>query len=137
MQNNNPRQEQSRRQSREAAFKLAYQLTVNGTVSDIQPYDGEQSYTSHETEFSQIIFKAMIARLGEIDDLIKNAIKDFEFERLFKLDLAILRLAVAEFLLNISPSIIIIDSAVDMAKKYSTEKSTSFINGVLASITQV
>ena len=69
--------------------------------------------------------------------IIKDNVTGYELERVYKVDLAILVLAVYElkFTVGVVPSIII-NEAVELSKKYSTEKSYSFINGVLAKVVE-
>ena len=76
------------------------------------------------------------ANYDSILDIIKNNVVGYELDRIYKIDLAILVLAVYElkFASNeVQPSIVI-NEAVELSKKYSTDKSYSFINGVLAKV---
>ncbi len=71
-----------------------------------------------------------------IDDTIRKSAPDFPVEKINKVDLAILRLAIYELLIDKQePQNVIIDEAVELAKEYANETSPSFINGVLGSIT--
>ena len=71
----------------------------------------------------------------EILDIIKNNTIGYELERIYKVDLAILVLAVYELKFsNSTPNSVVINEAVELSKKYSTDKSYSFINGVLAKV---
>ena len=71
----------------------------------------------------------------EINDLISGHLKGYTIERLYKIDLAILVLAVIELnYIKENPKQVIINEAVELAKKFSTDKSPKFINGVLADI---
>lgn len=71
-----------------------------------------------------------------IDDLIKKSAPDFPVEKINKVDLAILRLAIYElFIDKQEPQNVIIDEAVELAKEFANETSPSFINGVLGNIT--
>ena len=68
-------------------------------------------------------------------DLIKTNTEGYELDRIYKVDLAILVLAIYELKFSTStPSGVVINEAVEIAKKYSTDKSYSFINGVLAKV---
>lgn len=70
-----------------------------------------------------------------IDQKIKQAAPDFPIEKINKVDLAILRLAVYEMAIEKkTPKNVIIDEAVELAKEYANETSPAFINGVLAHI---
>ena len=66
--------------------------------------------------------------------MIKKAAPAWPVEKLNKIDLAILRVAVYELTNTKTPPKVIIDEAVEIAKKYGSEKSASFVNGVLGTI---
>ena len=71
----------------------------------------------------------------EIDDMIKRHAKNWDFQRLVKMDKDILRIAIVELLyMKDAPMKVVVDEALELAKKYSTDDSSSFINGVLAKI---
>lgn len=70
-----------------------------------------------------------------VDDLIKKYAIGWEFDRIFKIDKNILRIAITELLfIKDAPHKVVIDEALELAKKYSTDDSSSFINGILAKI---
>lgn len=71
----------------------------------------------------------------EIDDLISKHAQGWDFDRLVKMDKDILRIAICELLfINGTPMKVAVDEALELAKKYSTEDSSAFINGILAKI---
>lgn len=71
----------------------------------------------------------------EIDSMIKKYSTGWDFDRLVKMDKDILRIAISELLyVKEAPMKVIVDEAVELAKKYSTDDSSSFINGVLAKV---
>jgi N utilization substance protein B len=70
----------------------------------------------------------------KIDKLIAKAAPEWPIDRLNKIDLAILRLAVYELEFEKTPPKVVIDEAVELAKEYGSESSSSFINGVLGTI---
>ena len=71
----------------------------------------------------------------EIDDMIKEYSNGWDFDRLVKMDKDILRIAISELLyVKEAPMKVIVDEALELAKKYSTEDSATFINGILAKI---
>lgn len=72
---------------------------------------------------------------GEIDSLIKKFAKGWDIERLVKIDKDILRIAISELLyVDSVPVKVVIDEALELAKKYSTDDSASFINGILGKV---
>lgn len=73
-----------------------------------------------------------------INEAIKKNLKsDWEMNRISKIDLSILFLAIAEMLYEELPFKVAINEAVELAKKYGTDKSPKFVNGILASIVKV
>lgn len=72
---------------------------------------------------------------SEIDELVKNYSKGWDFDRLVKMDKDILRIAISELLyVKETPLKVVCDEAVELAKKYSTDDSSSFVNGILAKV---
>lgn len=71
----------------------------------------------------------------KIDEIIKNYAKGWDFDRLVKMDKDILRIAISELLyIKEAPMKVVVDEALELAKKYSTDDSASFINGILAKV---
>ncbi len=72
---------------------------------------------------------------AEVDDVIKKHSKNWDIERLVKMDKDILRIAIIELLyIQDAPMKVVVDEALELAKKYSTDDSYSFINGILAKV---
>ncbi len=87
------------------------------------------------TFFAALLIKGTIENIEEIDNAIKRQIEHWDFKRLAKVDLAILRISVyALFYRNEIPKSVTIDEAVDIAKNYCSDDSYKFINGVLDGI---
>lgn len=78
--------------------------------------------------------KQVLSKKKEIDSFIAEAAPTWPTDKLNKIDLAILRLAVYELKYEDTPPKVIIDEAVELAKEYGSESSSSFINGVLGTI---
>jgi len=71
----------------------------------------------------------------EVDEQIQKFAKGWDIERLVKMDKDILRIAIVELLyIKDAPMKVIVDEALELAKKYSTDESSSFINGILAKV---
>lgn len=71
----------------------------------------------------------------DIDEIIKKYSTGWDFERLVKMDKDILRIALSELLyIKETPMKVVVDEALELAKKYSTDDSSSFVNGVLAKV---
>ncbi len=72
---------------------------------------------------------------SDVDSLIKDYSKGWDFDRLVKMDKDILRIAITELLyIKETPVKVVCDEAVELAKKYSTDDSSSFVNGILAKV---
>jgi len=76
----------------------------------------------------------LISNITKIDQAISQAAPGWPLKNINKIDLAILRVATDELLSSDTPPKVVIDEAVEIAKKYGAENSSSFINGVLGTI---
>ena len=80
-------------------------------------------------------FMEVVAKLPEIDTIIKDKAEGWSLERLAKADLSILRLAIFEIIFDENvPNGVAINEAVELAKKYGSDNSYRFINGILSSV---
>lgn len=91
------------------------------------------SYSFHDQEVSDDA-KEILEKSEELDQHISNSAPAWPLDKLNKIDLSILRLAVFELLHSDTPPKVIIDEAVEIAKEYGGKSSPSFINGVLGNI---
>ncbi len=88
-------------------------------------------------KYIESIFKTYKAKKDEIDGIIKKYAIGWDIERLFKIDKDILRIAIIEIAyLKDAPVKVVIDEALELAKKYSTDDSPSFVNGILAKVVE-
>ena len=86
-------------------------------------------------DFYKGLFTATLANSGKIDEIITTTSKNWSLDRMAAIDRCVLRLAVCEMIfLADAPVAVILDEAIELAKKYSTENSGKFVNGVLDSI---
>lgn len=84
------------------------------------------------------LIKNYIAHKNEIDEQISKFSKGWNIERMVRIDRDVLRIAIVELLyFDNVPISVTIDEAVELAKKYSTEESSSFINGILRQVVEV
>lgn len=85
-----------------------------------------------DDEFIDKLSNGVISNLEEIDEIIKSSLKGWKFNRISKINLSILRLAIYEMLHEPDvPVSVSINEAVELAKKFSDQKDASYINGVL------
>lgn len=81
------------------------------------------------------LFEKIVPHLEEIDEIIKKHAPKFPIDRLSKADLAVLRLAIYELVIDpVEPSKVVINEAVELAKELGGDKAYTFINGVLGKI---
>ncbi len=132
----------NRREAREEAFKLVFQITAQrDCYPEVVDRFAEENAALKKTDRKQ--FKYIVAaantifeKVEEIDAVIaENLTSEWKIERLSKMSLAILRLAVYEikFVEDI-PDTVSVNEAVELAKVYDTEDAPAFINGVLAGV---
>ncbi len=88
----------------------------------------------HPQPSHHLLSREVEKKLPEIDKIISENAPVFSLEKINKVDLAILRLAVFELLSKTAPPKVIIDEAVELAKEFGNEASFSFVNGVLGSV---
>lgn len=118
-----------RTDERELAFKSIYSRFFNPSM-DIE----DEAMDSKYTEFANKIMDEYSQHRDEVHALISDNLKGYTIDRLYKIDLAILILTIVEINYIGTPKEIVINEAVELAKRFSTEKSPRFINGFLAQI---
>jgi N utilization substance protein B len=126
----------SRKKSREFAFRLVFEKFFHEPDEELEFVDEEFVLDDTDRVFVNELIGGVNTNYDAILDIIKNNVVGYELDRIYKIDLAILVLAIYELKFasgDVLPSIVI-NEAVELSKKYSTEKSYSFINGVLAKV---
>jgi len=140
-----------RRKSRELAFKVIYALeyTVTddllGNLKWLEEYPNklqevleefEKKQDDRIIEFADFLIKNTIVDLEEIDTMIDNHSQNWSIERMAVTDKSLLRIAVLEILRTETPAAIVMDEAIEISKRYCSESSSKFINGILNSIAE-
>ena len=124
-----------RRECRAAAFQYLYAWSVNQPSSlteDLQLFFEHMEKPRDHYAFAEELIHGAIEHVAELDSHIKTLAHNWEFERVAKIDLAILRLAMFEMLHRKDiPPIVSINEAIDLSKQYSSADAKRFINGVL------
>lgn len=127
----------SRTSAREAAMKLLYQYSITGELTKASLTDAPDVLNTESLDQDNLCYIDKILddfenKCEEIDAIISMNSKSWKLERIAKVDLAILRLALYEILyIEEIPQKVTINEAVELAKKYSAEKSYQFVNGLL------
>ena len=121
------------------AFKLIYSLEIqkyNSLQEQIDLYFESENIVDLEAkEYIQDAVLGIEDNKKEIVELIeKNLKSEWKIERISKIDLAILRLAIYEIKYKDIPFKVVINEAVELAKKYGEDTSKNFVNGILASV---
>lgn len=128
----------SRRSARKNAFVLLFQMEFNEEMEEVKEMFFEEKEEPVSEEDKQYILDAVEgtrAHLSEIDTLIDSFAKGWSTERMNRVDLAILRLAVYEMRYSQeTPVGVVINEAVELAKKFSSDEAPAFINGILGKI---
>ena len=123
-----------RNDARENAFKLIFESLFHEYDEQLS----KENLTVLKKEDDNKFFEDIMKNFNEHKELLKEEIekhlKNFEYDRLFKIDLAIIYLAVTEIKFCETPKAVAINEALELAKKYSTEKSSKFINGLVSAI---
>jgi transcription antitermination protein NusB len=127
----------NRRQSREQAFVFLFESTFGlQTAEEIIEHAG-LAREEKISGFAKNLFDGVLANQETIDKHIEKNLNDWEKERLTRTTLSILRLSTFEIMFDKeTPTSVSINEAVELAKKYSTKKEASYINGVLGSISK-
>ena len=126
----------NRKRSREIAMELLFGLTLskNTLEETIETFleDYEMKLNTIDLDYIKEILLKVEENKTEIDKKIEEALTNWKLERISKVNLSILRLAIGEMLyMEDVPEKVAINEAIEMTKKYSEDKSVSFINGVL------
>ena len=128
----------SRRKARVLALQALYSwdFTGNSLESLVQfPWIDEErreKYDEQTFAFAALLVRGTLEKREEIDEAIRNQLEHWDFSRLAKVDLAILRFSIYSLhYQNDIPHSVTIDEAIDLAKEYGNDDSYRFINGVL------
>jgi N utilization substance protein B len=127
----------TRRKGRELALQALYQIEMTGDASSsavdlfLRHFEG----TPAAKEFARRLVSGAVSQREAIDRLIDQSTENWKLERLAKVDLTILRLATYELVFCPDiPKAVSLDEAIEISKRFGTEESAPFINGVLDQI---
>lgn len=128
----------NRTEAREQAFKLLYSMEIQkeDNAEQIDLYFENNEITNEQMkEYIKDIWDGTSQHKENINEKISSNLKaDWKIERLSKVNLSLLKLAIYEMLYKKLPFKVVINEVIELAKKYGEDNSASFINGVLASI---
>lgn len=122
-----------RRAARESVFKLIFEYSFYGTPNDdtLELMLVGSDLTEDDKNFIKSTYAGIIGSEDELKDKIARYLQTYKPERLYRPDSVVLLLAAYELSRGEVPPAVVINEAVELAKKYGTEKSGAFVNGVL------
>lgn len=126
-----------RKIARENTMKLLFQMNVNNDFSEevIDKYLEYNELKEKEEKYIKETATYIMNNLEEFDSKIEKYAKRWKITRFAKVDLAVLRIAIYEILYREDiPIEVSINEAIEISKKYSTDESRKFINGILGSL---
>ncbi len=127
----------ARRKGRELAVQALYQIELSGESSEpaLRLFFDNCDAGSRAKEFGAALVTGVRAQQERLDELIREASEHWRFDRLSRVDLNVLRVAAYELLQSPAvPISVVIDEAIEIARRFGTEESAVFVNGVLDQI---
>lgn len=126
-----------RRKARECTLQILFQIEVSGYSIEecLNLYWQSYRFSNQVQSFTKILVEGSYRYLTVIDDTLKKYSRNWDIKRMSNIDRNIMRLAIFELLyLDEIPAKVTINEAVELAKRYSTEESGNFVNGILDQI---
>ena len=125
-----------RRKAREATMQALYALEINnGFPQDVLELCDDSFNNSENDIYTRELFNCVVEKQSWADDLISQCLENWEYSRVAILDKILLRMGVSEiYHIDDVPPKVSISEMVEIAKVYSTEESSSFVNGILDTI---
>jgi len=124
-----------RREGRVAAVQYLYAWSINpptDLAGDLTLFFESQEQPRDHYAFGEEVIHGVLAHAAEIDARIRGLAQNWEFERIAKIDLAILRVAIFEMIYRKDiPPVVSINEAIDVSKQFSNADAKRFINGIL------
>lgn len=130
--------------TRENAMRVLYQIflykknkidyTTNGVIEEYMDNIPLEERKIINTEFLKELVDGVLNNINDIDNNISKYLENWTIDRLGLTDQAIIRISVYELLYTNTPNLVCINEAIELSKKYSDEKVSKMINGVLDKI---
>ena len=129
----------SRRRAREFALQLLYQVDLRNTTPEdvLSTFWGDEEVDPVERKFAESEVKGVAQYLVEIDQRVESSSHNWKVARMSYIDRNILRLGTYELLYAFDiPRTVVINECIELGKRFSTQESGAFINGILDRIAQ-
>lgn len=129
----------TRRKARECALQMLFAADVTKMSNDVLTQDywnelGEPELDEGTREFANRLAVNTLRELEKVDERVRSRAEHWRIERMAIVDRNVLRLAVYEFLYEPTPHTVVINEALEIARRFSTFEATQFINGILDAI---
>ncbi len=129
----------TRRKARECALQMLFAADVTKMSEDVLTTDywnelGEAEIDEGTREFANRLAVNTLRKIETVDERVRSRAEHWRIERMAIVDRNVLRLAVYEFLFEPTPHTVIINEALEIARRFSTFEATQFINGILDAI---
>lgn len=122
-----------RNDARENAFKLIFESLFH-ELDEKLSLENLSDLKEKDQEFFQQIMTNFSQNKDQMKDMIEKHLKNYTFDRIFKIDLAVVFLILTEILFCGTAKAVAINEGLEIAKKYSTQKSHKFVNGLVCAI---
>ena len=131
----------TRRKARECALQMLFAADVAKTRDTVLTGNywaelGEPTLDEETREFADKLSTETLRQVEKIDETIRTRAEHWRIERMAIVDRNVLRMAVYEFLFSDTPHTVVINEALEIARRFSTFEATQFINGILDAIKQ-
>lgn len=126
-----------RSRGRELALQFLYQVDLRGeeVVADLGDFLASEETDNETLRFASSLLRGVLAHRPEMDEMIQNVAQNWKIDRMAAIDRNVLRLATYEMMYVVDvPPKVSINEAIELGKRFSTQNSGGFINGVLDKI---
>jgi len=124
-----------RRKSRELALQALYQAEICGVAADINLLCDNFRVAKKAISYADTILEGIRSHQQEIDEIIRVHTKNWRVDRMSVVDRNLIRIGIFELMFQKEvPASVTINEAIEIAKSFSTDDSSSFINGILDAI---
>ncbi|MBT4865188.1 MAG: transcription antitermination factor NusB [Planctomycetaceae bacterium] len=122
-----------RSKAREVALQMLFQRDINPDVDirDVRNMMGERLGNEDLLDFGWSLFVGVMECAAQLDDAIQQVAENWTLQRMAPTDRNVLRLGAFELLQTDMPHRVVIDEAIELARKFGTAQSPQFVNGIL------